>query len=67
MYSTCRNLMCISVRFRDMSINILNHNFRNAIPEPGSENHKAFMESRILDASERTNEKAANENPRSEL
>ena len=50
-----------------MSINILNHNFRNAIPEPGSENHKAFMESRILDASERTNEKAANENPRSEL
>ena len=57
----------ISVRFRDMSINILNHNFRNAIPEPGSENHKAFMESRILDASERTNKEAPNENPRSEL
>ena len=59
--------MCVSVRFRDRSINILNHNFRNAIPEPGSENHKAFMDSRILDASERTNKKAPNENPRSEL
>ena len=64
-YNTCRNLL--SLRFRDMSINILNYNFSNAIPEPGSENHKAFMESRILDASERTNEKAPNENPRSEL
>ena len=60
-------MLCVSVRFRDMSINILNHNFRNAIPEPGSENHKAFMESRILDASERTKEKAPNENARSEL
>ena len=50
-----------------MSINILNANFRNAIPKPGSKSHKAFMESRILDASERTNKEAPNGNPRSEL
>ena len=60
-------ILLSNVRFWDMSINILNHNFRNAIPEPGSENHKAFMESRILHESEHTNEKTSNKNPRSEL
>ena len=46
------------------NITILTKNCRNAIPEPGSENHEAFMETRMMEATERQPKRTSTNSPK---